>query len=272
MSYRIGRGLRVGPELQRIAAELMDQAILLLRDNDLKAEKRVHGVRKRCKMLRALFRLLGLREENRLFRDIGRELSGSRDAAVVLARFEELAAPGEHEELRAIFRERADAVGGGLQPAAAHVEPRIQAAREAILRAHPTWEFETVLEACVRFYHQGRKLGRRARKSPTPDNIHEWRKRVKDHWYHMRLLADVSPSVAGVRRPALDELADALGLSNDLVVLREAVVSHGGGDDLLPRIDQRRDDLVRAALAEGARLFEANPKAFADSLRSSLVG
>ncbi|MHC4849642.1 MAG: CHAD domain-containing protein, partial [Planctomycetota bacterium] len=263
MSYRIGRGLPIGPELQRIAVELMDQAMLLLRDDGRTAEKRVHGVRKRCKMLRALFRLLGLREENRLFRDIARELSGSRDAAVVLARFEELAAPGEHEQLRTIFRERADAVGGGL---VAHVEPRIQAAREAILRADASWELETVLAACVRCYHQGRKLGRRARKSPTPDNIHEWRKRVKDHWYHMRLFAEISPSVAEVRRPELDELADALGLSNDLVVLREAVVSHGGGDDLLPRIGQRRDELVRAALDEGARLFEAKPKAFANSL------
>lgn len=272
MSYRIGRGLRVGPELQRIAVELMDQALLLLRNDDTKAEERVHGIRKRCKKLRALFRLLGLREENRLFRDIARELSGSRDAAVVLARFEELVAPGEHEELRTIFRERADAVAGGLQPAALNVEPRIQAAREAILRVDASWEFEVVLEACARYYHRGRKLGRRARKSPTPDNVHEWRKRVKDHWYHMRLLAEVCPSVAEVRRPELDALGDSLGLSNDLVVLRDAVLAAGGGDDLLPRIDQRREDLVRDALTVGARLYEAKPDAFADSLRSSFEG
>ena len=27
-----------------------------------------------------------------------------------------------------------------------------------------------------------------AAKDPTADNFHEWRKRVKDHWYHSRLL------------------------------------------------------------------------------------
>ncbi|MHC4938777.1 MAG: CHAD domain-containing protein [Planctomycetota bacterium] len=262
MKYCIRTGHPVGAELQRIAVGMMDEAIALLHDESETVEKRVHEIRKRCKMLRALFRLLGMGEENRRFRDIGRELSGSRDVAVIYATFEAITEPGEFEELRAELRRKAESVGGVLDPAP--VEPRIREARDLELEV----DFETVVEATVRFYRRGRKALQGVRDHASPDAVHEWRKRVKDHWYHMRLLADICRAVAAPRRDPLDDLQEKLGLSNDLVILRHAL------DDavLIDRIGERRAALVRESIALGEQLYEAKPRAFRDSLRTCHVG
>ena len=257
MKYGIRRGHDLRSELQRIAAELINRARALVHDDGPVVE-RIHEIRKCCKMLRALYRLVGMGGMNRHFRDIARDLSGSRDAAVIHATFETVASPGEYDALRAELTRRAEEVGGTLDPA---VESRFCA--DEI----PATDFEAILAASARYYHRGRKLFRAVRKDPTPDAVHEWRKRVKDNWYHMRLFSGICPDVAKPRRDALDDLQDKLGLSNDLVILREVVDDAG----LVDRIDARREELVRQSIALGAELYKAKPKAFADSLRACRV-
>lgn len=45
---------------------------------------------------------------------------------------------------------------------------------------------------------------------------HEWRKRVKYGWYHMRLLTDASPAILSPLEERLHDLSDALGGDHDL--------------------------------------------------------
>ena len=61
----------------------------------------------------------------------------------------------------------------------------------------------------------------RARKHPLPENYHEWRKRVKDHWYHVRLLEGFGTLGCGSYEKSLKELETLLGEDHNLVVLRE---------------------------------------------------
>jgi len=57
------------------------------------------------------------------------------------------------------------------------------------------------------------------RKHPHPENYHEWRKRVKEHWYHVRLL-EVTVADGGYEK-SLKELETALGEDHNLVLLQE---------------------------------------------------
>ena len=45
----------------------------------------------------------------------------------------------------------------------------------------------------------------------TPEIFHDWRKRVKDHWYHSRLLQGFWPAGIRPHRKAVKELSELLG-------------------------------------------------------------
>ena len=111
------------------------------------------------------------------------------------------------------------------------------------------------------------------RDDPTTDGLHEWRKRVKYHRYHLRMLEPLWPEVWGARRAAVHELSDLLGDDHDLAVLRgELEARRGLADDavrtLAAVVDRRRGELQRAAMPLGARLFAQPTDAMVDQLEA----
>lgn len=63
------------------------------------------------------------------------------------------------------------------------------------------------------------------RKSPTPENYHQWRKRVKDHWYHVRLLEEFWNGSTEAYEKSLKSLETWLGDDHNLVVLERTVLA-----------------------------------------------
>ncbi|QDS90013.1 CHAD domain protein [Rosistilla ulvae] len=96
MGYRIERNETINDGVRRIATEQIEKAIGELGDNRLDPPTQVHQVRKRCKKLRGLLRLLrpGFEatydKRNRWCRDTARLLSGARDAKVLLDTYDDL--------------------------------------------------------------------------------------------------------------------------------------------------------------------------------------
>jgi len=120
----------------------------------------------------------------------------------------------------------------------------------------------------LRGYGTGRDLLATARDQPTVENLHEWRKRVKDLWYHLRFLKPLSPGIVGGQADEADELADLLGEDHDLAVLRVSIETGAGEfavdvDAVIGVIDHRREQLQAQALQIGQRLYAESPKAFA---------
>ena len=66
---------------------------------------------------------------------------------------------------------------------------------------------------------------RTAYRSNAAIDFHEWRKAVKYHDYHVRLLAGVWPEQMTVLRASLDRLGDFLGTDHDLSVFEEMIRS-----------------------------------------------
>src|SRR2546425_299651 len=77
--------------------------------------------------------------------------------------------------------------------------PRNRNHDDAIHESHKrvkTWRIRTAGFAAIergfqKTFRAGRTAFALAQKRPRPENYHEWRKRLKDHWYHIRLLENV---------------------------------------------------------------------------------
>jgi CHAD domain-containing protein len=280
-SYRLRGDETVPKGIARIARGRIDHAIEELEGKtDRSSEEAVHEARKDMKKLRALVRLVRdeiggdvYRRENACFRDAGRELAGVRDADVMLATLadlEERYAGALGPEATGPLRQALEAhkirtAAGARGPAAAQVVDILTTARRRVGR----WplgqdSFDAVADGLRRVYRRGRRGFRAARTEPTTENLHEWRKRVKDLWYHLTILRDTW-------RPVMDALADEahaaserLGDDHDLAVLLAWAEEHApeSATALAPLVERRRAELQADAFAISARLYAEKPRAF----------
>jgi CHAD domain-containing protein len=97
--------------------------------------------------------------------------------------------------------------------------------------------------------------------------MHDWRKRSKDVWYHLRLLRPLSPGILGGAAKDAHRLADALGDLHDLALLDAAIdrLEPAVPADLEPvhgLIEHRGAELREEAFALGERVFAESPKRF----------
>lgn len=285
MPYRLQPDESFPDGLRRCAREQLDGAIEALstgiHDDPVEA---VHDARKALKKTRSLLRLSRgaldpdeRRRENAVLRRAARELSSARDAEVMLQATDDLADRLAGRVPQASF----DAIRGQLQaerdPArrqllqsglTAQVADELKAVRSRIddwpLRRTGWKALEPGLR---RSYTRGRKQMEDARSHPTVENLHEWRKRAKDLWYHLRVLKPVAPGIVGGAAKEADKLGKLLGDDHDLAVLRAAL--ERGSDDLkvdvdavIALIDHRREQLQAEAILIGQRLYAEPPKAF----------
>ena len=284
MSFRIDPDRPLPRNLRRLSRRQLDRALAALAEPGvLGLEETVHDVRKRCKKVRGLIRLVrpGLgreyRRANADVRDAARELSPLRDAHAMLGTFDDLIAathgdqlPGEALAgvraglaLRAAAAERADA-DVLLKRAGEH----LARVRERLDRWAPEDDVAIVLSGLTENYRRGRRAFRHALDHPTDAALHEWRKRAKYGWHHAKLLHAVAPSVLGPLEKRLKDLSDGLGDDHDLAVLRTTILAaprdFGGGasDEAIVLVDAARADLQDRCRRLGARLYAEPPRAF----------
>ncbi|MFG0332480.1 MAG: CHAD domain-containing protein, partial [Maioricimonas sp. JB049] len=134
--------------------------------------------------------------------------------------------------------------------------------------------FDAIAGGLGKTFGRGIKALKRARESRTDEDLHDWRKRVKYHWYHCRLLRELWPQMLMARIHELDRLSDLLGDDHDLAVLNQTISDTPGpfGDAVGPfgdaatraalrgRIEQRRRDLQRQAFDLGHRVYAESAK------------
>lgn len=132
---------------------------------------------------------------------------------------------------------------------------------------------EAVTGGFAKTYGRCRKRLADVREDPTTASLHEWRKRVKYHRYHLRILEPLWPGVWGARREEVHDLSDLLGDDHDLAVLRGVFASRPDLDDEAVRtlagvMDRRRAEMQREAIPPGERLFALPPDAMVDQLEA----
>ena len=260
------------------ALERLDGA----RSEDL--AKGVHDARKNLKKLRSLLRLVRkgigeaqFREANRNYREAARSLSGARDAEVklqTLAALEERfpgKLPGDTvDPLRAALEaERPRKPSAADLAALERAEQKIKQSRTDIARWEIEGDTELIVKGFARTYRRGRKLLAQARRDPTDHNVHEWRKRVKDLWYALRIIEEWDPEAVRARADLAHDVSDLIGDHHDLAILAEDVAARPEGlggrkerDALIARIHERQAELVEEAIGLGKELYAKKPKKF----------
>lgn len=289
-AYRLRAGESPTAGMRRIALGRAEKAAERLREAARLEDPSgcIHGARKDLKKLRAVLRLLRrelgddlFRAENERYREAGRLLSPSRDAEVKLETLDglrahpvgRLDAAASDEWLDALRRERDGAIEAVREGSARdEALALIERGRDRIA----TWplrpdSWKLVGPGIGRAYRRGRKAMRKAAEEPSDERLHEWRKRAKDLWYHLRILRDARPERLAPMLDRADELADLLGHHHDLALLRADLLRRElptvRRPQLVEAIGTRQEELAARAFELGGRLYELKPKAFRRKMR-----
>jgi CHAD domain-containing protein len=276
MSYRLARDESIEAGLRRIVAEEVHSVTAQLSaGNRENRDEGIHEARKSVKKLRGIVRLMmpGMGErgkrENIALRDTGRRLSEFRDAAAIIETVDDLArnyaddpAVPDLATVRAALVERLTEAGAKKDLADASRQV-LRDLRNFKRRAN-TWlkgedDFALLAPGMRASYRRGRKALARAGREKTPRNYHELRKRVKEHWYHVRLLESLGGEVSD-RERSLKDMQERLGEDHNLVLLREIVANEATGVHRL--IGKYQDKLRAEAVSQGERLYESRPGIF----------
>lgn len=239
----------------------------------LQSDEGVHEARKCLKKARALIEIFPRSRdvrgrERRACRDLGRALAAARDTLVA------------SETAKRLCESASESGAGWLSRFAGRIEgreslgerPDVARRLEQLARSAQSLRgplpVPVASKRLARSYQKARDAYRLARRaSGEAGALHEWRKRVKAHGYHLRLLAEALPApLADGWTSALFDLARDLGRHHDLEVLADRLRPFPGRPTerreafSLLRETQRR--LARRAFASGAKLFAPRPATF----------
>lgn len=274
MAYRIRKSDDdVQVAFRRIADEQIAKALDEIASDTLSLAEKVHQVRKRCKKIRGLLRLVrpafgDYGDENKAFRDAARLLSDIRDADSLIETYDALMDHfADQIDRRAFASIRArltkDARDVHRQ---ADTAIRLETFRRTLDEARDRvsdWTlddtgFDALGGGVAKTYKRARKRMEDAWADPGTGTMHQWRKRVKYHWYHARLLGKTNPPMMEPHRQAADELSDVLGDHHDLAILAarldDAPSDFGSKTDLdafRALLGQRSEDLAARAFDLG---------------------
>ena len=294
MPFRFRRKEAIPEGVRRIVREKVDESVAdLLAQTHKTPDQAIHDVRRNCKKIRAVLRLvrpeLGeriFRRENAWYRDTGRALAGNRDAFVLCETLRSLGADSSAAHI-------------GLQSAIENVSELLECerlsanGREAVRSTMRSaadrmadggsrialWplqrnDWNALGPGLHRTYSACRKWRSRAEENNDAIVMHEWRKAVKHLWYQLRLFAHCWKSGMKALCGDFEVLSLELGEYHDLAVLNETLRNHESSTEL-PReislileIVRRRQKRLRKSTLKGAvPLLLDEPEAFLGRMR-----
>lgn len=284
MAYRFKAKESVPEGIRRIVREEIEDASKQLTNaKSAKRDEAIHEARKSIKKIRGAIRLMQpelgriYRQENERLGETGRQLSEIRDAAAIVEVFDGVAEKYKDQ----LKPEAARAIRRGLLKNKQETEQKIKvdtvvrqaiSALRVIAREVAKWPlkndgFDALAPGFKQRYRRGKDAMATARKQPAPETFHEWRKRVKDHWYHVRLVESLWTEVLQARESSLKDLETWLGDDHNLVVLHEKLNAdpkrYGGEENVhlfTALMDDYSKELREKSLSLGERIYEQKPK------------
>ncbi len=277
MSYKLKRSESIQSGVRRIATQQIDRAITELDDTTVDPHATIHQVRKHCKELRGLVRLVrpALGKEynaaNDAFRDAAEPLSRLRDARSMMGTFDDLldhfrshVKPDAFGSIRDALSRRLNKITDDeIKQQFAGVRKKLVVSRKRVT----DWKlsetgFNALDDGVAKTHHRAADCLKNALYDPETEVIHQLRKHVKYHSYHARLLRDIWPAVLNPYAAALKEIGELLGHDHDLAVLNETILTSqdefGAAADVeafIGLLQQRREQNSAAAMAEAQAAF-----------------
>lgn len=293
MSYAFKPGESIPDAIRRIVAEELESAAGHLEGHgDPDRDEAIHEARKNIKKIRAVLKLMrpelagAYAGENARFREIGRKLSAFRDAGAMLETFDQLSKKYRKDwggrDVMASIRARLLEEKASHELASGVAEVLVAGAAElrSLQSQVEQWPlaaggFNALAPGLEQTYQSGRRAMQSAVRKPVPERFHDWRKRAKDHWYHVRLLARMCGDALTFYQDQLKHLESCLGDDHNLAVLRlriehepQAYGTEAAIQMFLATVEKHQTGLRSTAFAIGREIYQDKPKVFGRQLRN----
>ena len=287
MSFRLKTTTAIDDQLARIVTREVRKAAE--KADEAPRETSIHDARQHIKKARSVLHLLraalggDYAELNDSLRSAANRMSGARDADALVplmtslsGRYHGAMTPGALRQANATLKARRREAHAKLRGRRlADITHTLERSRRRVRSS--VWSVATrrnVRRGITDGYRRARRAMAEAADAGTSDALfHAWRRRLKDHWYQMRLVEGINAR-ASARVGSLKQLQNWLGEDHNLVLLRAAILAHprqfGDSqtvDAMLGCIDKRLAALRSRALRRGRRLFSGKPSAFGKDIR-----
>jgi CHAD domain-containing protein len=283
VGFRLKSGQSVSSEVRRIVLRQLDLAASeLVSVGDPESDEAVHDARRRVKKIRAIIRLVRpvldkpFRSDPDL-RRVSRMLAPVADGKGVIDTLSGLL----HRYRKQLPRKTAAAIRSDLIAREKQIDRKaaedgvLQEAKKTLRQERERVKNWKLSEDGFRAIAPGLKDSvRRARGGmvtawlhPTAGNHHSWRRYVKNHWFHVRLLQGRCNGGLQPYQHQLEALDGVLGEYHNLVLLHEVLVS----DSTLSRrevarclriVERYQKALRRNAQVLGMRIYDEKPRRF----------
>ena len=289
MAYRLKPSDTVEREIVRIGSRQLEKAIAEIRAAGTRRhDAAIHAARRHIKKVRALAGLvrdaLGThyQQTDRAMRAVARMLSPMTDGEAVIDTLSRLRStyPGElppqtFSAIRASLLRRKRRIAARV---ASHRVLQTAARQLRLERTHVRrWKlsaggFRAIAPGLRRTYRAARKAMARAAAHPTADNYHAWRRRVKDHWFQLRLLERRCDGELLADQERLETLDGHLGEYHNCAILQRKVLtemldSRKETARFLRVLRRYQRELRRQAHVLGAQIYNEKPRTFIAAVR-----
>jgi len=293
MSYKIKLDQSLRRNFVRISSEQLDRAMDELNEENINQHDGIHQARKRFKKVRSLLRLYRpvlcgeYAENNAALRTAGHALSELRDLQAMIETCDDLHQRFTRQVKTLVFdavkkkciaqleqKQQEDTPAAWAQ----EVKKILQQVRTNLLDVSIEHDdFSALCKGLKRQYERGKTAFALVCEAPSAQHYHTWRKRIKDYWYHMRLLQSLWPTVLKGFRTSSHALSSILGDEHDLSVVHEYICNE---PEFLPAptdrkvfadlVKLRQSELRTAAHPLGLCLYAEKPKQVARRFDSYL--
>lgn len=277
MVYAFDHTYAIEAQLRAIATYEINDALRALDRSRKKRAGAVHAVRKRCKKLRGLIRIVrptfaDYKTENAAFKKIAHLFDDLRDAKVMLDTFDLLTGNCEDQFGHCTFanlrreltaRRKELVTSADWEDRQKQTQALLKKSRERSKRWTLSADSWDALREGVEITYGRARLARNAvTEEPSALNHHQWRKQANYHWCHTHLIKRAFPEMLKPYASLLNELTSDLGKHHDIHVFSELLKSEahpfGKSDaltDLLAAAGRKSALLEKKAERLGAKLF-----------------
>ena len=237
--FSISNTESISINIHRILLEQFHYIIMQSEKDQEEIHESIHETRKSMKRIRAVLRMIrdeigysSYYRENTFYRDLSRNLSEIRNFEVLSGSIQNLQKDLSNTipaDVFALLEGELDRqwnlVAGGpavLTQLLKEIAGKIEIARDRIydfpIKHNDFRAFEGGL---FRMYRQGKKYLQDVRENPTPNQLHDLRKRLKYFWYQVEILQPIFPGPMKAYASTLEKIEENLGVYHDLEVLQE---------------------------------------------------
>ena len=237
--FSISNTESISINIHRILLEQFHYIIMQSEKDQEEIHESIHETRKSMKRIRAVLRMIrdeigysSYYRENTFYRDLSRNLSEIRNFEVLSGSIQNLQKdlsntipPDVFALLEGELGRQRNLVAGGpavLTQLLKEIARKIEIARDRIydfpIKHNDFRAFEGGL---FRMYRQGKKYLQDVRENPTPNQLHDLRKRLKYFWYQVEILQPIFPGPMKAYASTLEKIGENLGVYHDLEVLQE---------------------------------------------------